>query len=92
MTIASNFAAIPPHAMTPSLALPRSPPRSWLWLGLALLIFAACLVGIFARPIGFLSAFWPANALLLGLLVRYPALARPAAWGRQQWPMWLPTC
>ena len=36
--------------------------------------------GIFARPIGFLSAFWPANALLLGLLVRYPHLARPPAW------------
>ena len=50
------------------------------WAGLALLIFAACLVGICARPIGFLSAFWPANALLLGLLVRYPHLARPPAW------------
>lgn len=45
-----------------------------------MLVFAACLVGIFARPIGFLSVFWPANALLLGLLVRYPALARPPAW------------
>lgn len=57
---------------------PLSPPLAWL--GLALLIFAACLVGIFARPIGFLSVFWPANALLLGLLVRYPRLARPPAW------------
>jgi len=57
---------------------PLSPPLAWL--GLALLIFAACLVGIFARPIGFLSVFWPANALLLGLLVRYPSLARPPAW------------
>ena len=62
------------------LALPRPLPPPLLWLGLALLVFAACLVGIFARPIGFLSAFWPANALLLGLLVRYPALARPPAW------------
>ena len=57
---------------------PLSPPLAWL--GLSVLIFAACLVGIFARPIGFLSAFWPANALLLGLLVRYPRLARPPAW------------
>ncbi|WP_306554492.1 sensor domain-containing diguanylate cyclase [Acidovorax sp.] len=57
---------------------PLSPPLAWL--GLSLLIFAACLVGIFARPIGFLSVFWPANALLLGLLVRYPRLARPPAW------------
>ncbi|BEP93759.1 GGDEF domain-containing protein [Acidovorax sp. A79] len=61
-------------------ALLRPLPPPLAWLGLALLIFAACLVGIFARPIGFLSAFWPANALLLGLLVRYPRLARPPAW------------
>jgi len=57
---------------------PLSPPLAWL--GLSVLIFAACLVGIFARPIGFLSVFWPANALLLGLLVRYPRLTRPPAW------------
>ncbi|WP_431150910.1 diguanylate cyclase [Acidovorax facilis] len=57
---------------------PLSPPLAWL--GLSVLTFAACLVGIFARPIGFLSVFWPANALLLGLLVRYPRLARPPAW------------
>lgn len=61
-----------------ALQRPLSPPLAWM--GLALLIFVACLVGIFARPIGFLSAFWPANALLLGLLVRYPTLARPPAW------------
>ncbi|RQO81053.1 diguanylate cyclase [Acidovorax sp. FJL06] len=63
---------------------PLAPTRplapAFAWLGLGLLIFGACLVGIFARPIGFLSAFWPANALLLGLLVRYPHLARPPAW------------
>ncbi|CAN7631999.1 diguanylate cyclase domain-containing protein [Acidovorax sp. LjRoot117] len=57
---------------------PLAPPL--VWSGLGMLVFAACLVGIFARPIGFLSAFWPANALLLGLLVRYPTLARPPAW------------
>ncbi|MCE1194126.1 MAG: GGDEF domain-containing protein [Acidovorax sp.] len=60
-------------------ALHRLPPVS-VWIGLGLVVFAACLVGIFARPIGFLSAFWPANALLLGLLARYPVLARPPAW------------
>ena len=65
-----------PHLFAPARTVP--PPVGWA--GLALLIFAACLVGIFARPIGFLSAFWPANALLLGLLVRYPHLARPPAW------------
>ena len=61
-------------------ATARTVPPPLAWAALALLIFAACLVGIFARPIGFLSAFWPANALLLGLLVRYPHLARPPAW------------
>jgi diguanylate cyclase (GGDEF)-like protein len=55
-------------------------PMPWVWLGLAVLIFATCLLGIFARPLYFLSAFWPANALLLGLLVRYPHLARAGTW------------
>ena len=32
--------------------------RPLAWLALGMLIFGACLVGIFARPIGFLSAFW----------------------------------
>lgn len=63
-----------------TLAPARSLAPALVWAGLGLLIFGACLVGIFARPIGFLSAFWPANALLLGLLVRYPTLARPHAW------------
>ena len=62
----------------PASARPLAP--ATVWAGLGLVVFAACLVGIFARPIGFLSAFWPANALLLGLLVRYPLLARPAGW------------
>ncbi len=35
-------------------------------------IFAACLLGIVLRPIGFLSVFWPANQLLLVLFLRYP--------------------
>ena len=37
-------------------------------VGLALLVFVACLVGIYSRMPGTLAAFWPANALLLGLL------------------------
>jgi diguanylate cyclase (GGDEF)-like protein len=66
--------------MLRTLAPSRPIAPALAWLALGLLIFGACLVGIFARPIGFLSAFWPANALLLGLLVRYPHLARPPAW------------
>jgi len=37
--------------------------------------------GILTRPVGFLAAVWPANALLLGLMVRWPRLAR--------WPNWV---
>lgn len=46
----------------------------------ATLVFAACLLGIGTRPAGFLAAFWPANALLLGLFVRHPKLATPFGW------------
>ncbi len=44
-------------------------------------VLSACLFGIATRPAGFLAAVWPANALLLGLFVRYPHLATPAGWG-----------
>lgn len=43
-------------------------------------VLAAALLGILLRPVGNLSAFWPANAVLLGLLVRFPGLARPSGW------------
>ncbi|RYE08321.1 MAG: diguanylate cyclase [Hyphomicrobiales bacterium] len=47
---------------------------------IALLVFAAALFGILTRPIGFLSAFWPANALLLGVMLRQPELSTPQNW------------
>jgi len=34
------------------------------------LIFLAAIVGSLSRPVGFLAALWPANALLAGVLVR----------------------
>lgn len=49
-------------------------------VGLALLVFVACLVGIYSRMPGTLAAFWPANALLLGLLVRFPSAASVSTW------------
>ncbi|WP_108659374.1 GGDEF domain-containing protein [Acuticoccus kandeliae] len=52
-------------------------------LGAALVfavVLAASLAGILTRPVGFLAAFWPANALLLGLFVRFPALASWRGW------------
>lgn len=37
-------------------------------------VFLAALFGIHTRPIGMLAAIWPANAILLGILVRRPDL------------------
>lgn len=55
-----------------------------VWHGQAALsasILVACLLGIYSRPLGFMAAFWPANAILLGLLLRHPELARrPGSW------------
>lgn len=44
-------------------------------------VFAASLFGILTRPVGFLAAFWPANAILLGMMVREPRLASLPNWG-----------
>lgn len=50
-----------------------------LWrdqLVLAAVLFAACIAGILSRPSGFIAVIWPANALMLGLLLRNRALAQ----------------
>lgn len=55
--------------------------ESWkaaLLLGMA--VFLACLLGILTRPTGFLASLWPANAIMLGLMLRIPSMARPAGW------------
>jgi len=36
----------------------------------AILVFLAAIAGSLSRPSGFLAAFWPANAILAGVLVR----------------------
>lgn len=43
-------------------------------------IFVLCLFGILSRPGGDLASFWPANAFLLGMLVRYPHFAHRGSW------------
>ncbi|HTM77703.1 MAG TPA: hypothetical protein VL133_08750, partial [Devosia sp.] len=48
---------------------------------IAATVFIACLVGILTRPFGFLAALWPANAILLAVLVRNPSYATPWSWG-----------
>lgn len=52
--------------------------RMPLLIGLGVLL--ACLAGIAMRPTGFFSCFWPANALLVGVLVRLRLVRRPAVW------------
>lgn len=52
--------------------------RMPLLVGLGVLL--ACLAGIAMRPTGFFSCFWPANALLVGVLVRMRLVRRPAVW------------
>lgn len=44
------------------------------------IVFAAALFGHVTRPLGFLSTFWPANALLMGVMVRNPGWAGPRGW------------
>lgn len=46
----------------------------------AAVVLATALLGIALRPVGLLSAFWPANAVLLGLFLRAPRLATPLGW------------
>ncbi|PWR24700.1 GGDEF domain-containing protein [Zavarzinia aquatilis] len=43
-------------------------------------VFIACMTGILTRPLGFLAAFWPANALLFGMMVRFPRMNTPINW------------
>jgi len=44
------------------------------------IVVVAALLGIALRSAGLLAAVSPANAILLGLMVRYPHLATPAGW------------
>ncbi|SFC00693.1 diguanylate cyclase (GGDEF) domain-containing protein [Bosea sp. CRIB-10] len=44
------------------------------------IVFTAALFGHLTRPLGFLSTFWPANALLMGVMVRNPGWAGPLGW------------
>lgn len=52
--------------------------RTMAAVGVVIMLWA--LFGIVTRPVGQLASFWPANAVLMGLFVRLPALAGPAGW------------
>ena len=61
-------------------AFRRTHLSGWHMLQAAALIFLAALAGLLTQPASGLSVLWPANALLAGLLLRNPGLARPAMW------------
>lgn len=46
----------------------------------AFVVFCAAIAGILSRPLGFIAALWPANAILLGLFVIRPQLAGYGGW------------
>lgn len=48
-------------------------------------VLAASLFGILTRPVGFLAAIWPANAILIGIMARHPALSTPLGWVAAFW-------
>jgi len=56
----------------------RTPLRDAALIGA--LVFVAAIFGILTRPLGFLAAFWPANALLMGIMVRCPRLSSVTGW------------
>ncbi len=72
----SSKSSLPAALETPA-SLPRAGVKMLIVGGL---VFAAALFGIFTRPSGFLAAFWPVNALLVGVMVRKPQLATPWGW------------
>lgn len=49
-------------------------------LTIGMTVFLASLIGQLTASYGNLLAVWPANAILLGLMVRSPRLARPSGW------------
>lgn len=44
------------------------------------IVFVAAAIGLLSRQVDANSTFWPAEALLIGVMVRNPGLARPAGW------------
>lgn len=67
--------------------LPQAPGRFRIYLpalqDAAILLLVALgfsMLGILTRPLGFLAAIWPANAVILGLLVRRARPAGPGCW------------
>lgn len=58
--------------------LPDDP--TWQSAVIGLLVLGACIVGIATRWLFDLASFWPANAMLLGILIIRPQTNRPMTW------------
>ena len=72
--------------VTNSIASERTPKRSIVAtiqaaILLGLVVFGTCLFGIYTRPVDFLATVWPANAVMLGLLLMGAFTASSAAPG-----------
>src|SRR5690606_38286601 len=57
-----------------SRQIPGGPPT------IAVLMLLLALLGIMTRPQNALALLWPANAVLLGVLLRYPSSSTPLGW------------
>lgn len=69
--------------MPVTLVADKAPRNAQAWRSFAIVagvVFAASIFGIMTRHAGLLAAAWPANALLLGLLLRSPHLASRTGW------------
>ncbi|MBD9469071.1 GGDEF domain-containing protein [Pseudoxanthomonas sp. PXM01] len=78
--VAQHRQSIPQDARVPSPPVPTARQLLLQALLVVAVVFLACGLGILTRPEHQLAAFWPTNALLLGLFARRPALASPAGW------------
>ena len=63
--------------MTQSIATSKPKSLLQLFFVFAAVIFFCCLIGIATRHLTFLASFWPANSVLLGLLIRFPQTRHP---------------
>lgn len=61
--------------------VPRNPRLAWLYFLIFSGIYSAlCIFGVRTANDNVLSLIWPANAFMLGMLVRFPLLALPWGW------------
>ncbi|MCX5578461.1 sensor domain-containing diguanylate cyclase [Kaistia terrae] len=78
LTIDRNRMGATPKSIRPATG--KLAAALWPLCLVACVVFVAALAGILTRPLGFIAALWPANAILLGLFVVRPQLAGYPGW------------